>query len=64
MAQAVKNCVNRADIPLEEALRMASLYPARVLGLDQVFGQIEAGFAASFVALNPNGDLVSVFEPF
>lgn len=63
MAQAVKNCVNRAGIPLEEALRMASLYPARVLGLDQVFGQIEAGFVASFVVLNQNGDLVSVFEP-
>lgn len=63
MVQAVKNCVNDAGIPLEEALRMASLYPARVLGLDQVFGQIEAGFVASFVVLNQNGDLVSVFEP-
>ncbi len=52
MAKGVKNCVEKCDIPLEEALRMASLYPAKVLGLDDTIGKIEIGFKENFVALN------------
>ena len=63
MIQAMRNCIEHAGIPLEEALRMASLYPARVLGLERQYGRIEAGFTASFVVLNQQADLVSVFEP-
>ena len=35
MIQAVRNGVEKVGIPLPEALRMASLYPARVMGLDK-----------------------------
>ena len=52
MLQAVKNCVEKVGIPLEEALRMASLYPARVVGLDKHLGKIEVGFKADFIILD------------
>lgn len=32
LLEAVKNCAQQANIPLDESLRMASTYPARVIG--------------------------------
>ncbi len=52
MAKGVKNCAEKCEIPLEEALRMASLYPAKVLGIDDTIGKIEKGFRDNFVFLN------------
>ena len=52
MIKAVKNCVDKCNISLEEALRMASLYPARVLNLENKTGKIEPGFQADLVLLN------------
>lgn len=48
MEKAVNNLVNYCGIEIEEAIRMCSLYPAMVLGLDQQFGKIEKGFQAVF----------------
>jgi N-acetylglucosamine-6-phosphate deacetylase len=62
MIQAVRNCVYHVGIPLEEALRMASLYPAQIIGLDREFGRIEPGFAENFVVINDQGSLVSVIH--
>ena len=62
MIQAVRNCVHHVGIPLEEALRMASLYPAQIIGLDRELGRIEPGFAENFVVLNDQGSLVSVIH--
>ncbi|WP_162303600.1 N-acetylglucosamine-6-phosphate deacetylase [Hymenobacter sediminis] len=45
---AVRNCVEQVGLPLAEALRMASLYPARVLGLDDQLGLLETGYTADF----------------
>jgi N-acetylglucosamine-6-phosphate deacetylase len=61
MLKAVKNCIQHVNIPMEEALRMASLYPAQVIGLDKVLGRLEKGFRASFVRLNSQLDLIGVF---
>lgn len=52
MMQAVKNVVQHAGIPLEEALRMASTYPAQLLKAPVPLGKIEAGYAAEFVVFN------------
>ena len=52
MARAVRNCVARIGIPLDEALRMAATYPAEYLQLDGTLGKIEAGFDASLVWLD------------
>ncbi|MBO0357472.1 N-acetylglucosamine-6-phosphate deacetylase [Hymenobacter sp. BT186] len=45
---AVRNCVQHVGLPLPEALRMASLYPARVLGLAHELGALAPGYQADF----------------
>ena len=52
MLQAVRNCVEKVGISLTEALRMASLYPARIMGLDHQLGKIKPGFKENFVILD------------
>ena len=59
MIKAVRNCVDKCNISLEEALRMASLYPAKVLLLDNKTGKIEVGFKADFVLLNEELEVIS-----
>jgi N-acetylglucosamine-6-phosphate deacetylase len=49
MMECVKNGVNHVGIVLEEALRMASLYPAKLLKDDLRIGSIKKGYKASFV---------------
>jgi N-acetylglucosamine-6-phosphate deacetylase len=51
MIEAIQNCVQQAGIPLEEALRMATVYPAEVANLAHL-GSIEVGKRACFVELN------------
>lgn len=46
LLKAVKNCVEHAAIPLDEALRMASTYPAQVMKLADR-GKIEPGLKAN-----------------
>jgi N-acetylglucosamine-6-phosphate deacetylase len=58
MMKAVKNCVEKCDITLEEALRMASLYPAKVLGIDNRTGKLESGYSADLVLINENLEAV------
>ena len=52
MLQAVKNGVEKVGIPLPEALRMASLYPASLMGLQKKSGSIEAGAKADLILLD------------
>ncbi|MGN6490400.1 MAG: N-acetylglucosamine-6-phosphate deacetylase [Agriterribacter sp.] len=52
MMQSVKNVITHTDIALEEALRMASTYPASLLKQRVPFGKIEAGYAADFVVFD------------
>ncbi|RZK34011.1 MAG: hypothetical protein EOO61_14300, partial [Hymenobacter sp.] len=46
MQQAVINAVQHCGIAKDEALRMASLYPARVIGMENQFGRIAPGHPA------------------
>ena len=55
MVDAVRNSVEMLGVPLEEAARMASTYPADFLGLGATHGRIEAGFRADFTVVD--GDL-------
>jgi len=52
MASAVRNTVNLLAQPVEEALRMASLYPAKFIGLAHERGRIAAGYRADLVLLD------------
>jgi len=49
MASCVRNAVSMLGLPLPEAVRMASLYPAQFLGLASEVGRIAAGYRANFV---------------
>jgi len=52
MASAVRNSVDLLDLPLEEAARMASTWPAEFLGLGHELGRIAPGYRARMVALD------------
>jgi N-acetylglucosamine-6-phosphate deacetylase len=62
MIKAVNNCVDSAGISLEESLRMASLYPAAVAGLQNQFGKIEKGLKADFVLLSNDKKVKQVYR--
>ena len=52
MASAVRNTVELLGLPLEEACRMASRYPAEFLGLGDELGRIAPGYRADLVLLD------------
>lgn len=60
MMKAVKNCVEHVGIDIEEALRMGSLYPAKVLGIDNKTGLIERNYEASFVVFDNEMNVIDV----
>ena len=59
MLKAVQNCVEKVGISLEESLRMAALYPAKVIGLDHQLGRIEVDFTADFVVFDKAFQIVA-----
>lgn len=58
MAAAVRNAVTLLDLPLEEAIVMATSSPAAFLGLEKTHGQIAAGMRADIVAVNEDMTVV------
>ncbi len=50
MIDAVRNSVEYVGIPLDEALRMATLYPAQALGVSDRLGTLQVGKAANLTA--------------
>lgn len=62
MNRAVYNCVHHVGIALDEALRMATLYPARALGMDHEYGKIAPGYWADMVVLNDEQTVHNVFK--
>jgi N-acetylglucosamine-6-phosphate deacetylase len=50
-----------AGVPLPEAVRMASLTPARILGLDADIGSLEVGKSADFVVLDAELNVRQVY---
>ena len=52
MAQAVRNCIGLLGLPRDEALRMASLYPAQFLGMSDRRGRLGSGYLADMVLLD------------
>lgn len=52
MIDAVRNAIGMLGVPLDEAVRMASTYPAEFLGLGATHGRIEAGYRADFTVID------------
>ncbi|TVP69565.1 MAG: N-acetylglucosamine-6-phosphate deacetylase [Leptolyngbya sp. LCM1.Bin17] len=54
LMEAVKNCVTQVGLPLGEALRMATLYPARAIRVDDQLGLLSPGYQANVTLFDPN----------
>ena len=63
MGRVVQTAVHQAGIPLWDAVRMASLTPARMMGLDEEIGSISPGKRADLLLLDRNLAVGSVFLP-
>jgi N-acetylglucosamine-6-phosphate deacetylase len=53
--------MHTASVPLPEAVRMASLTPARILGIDAEVGSLEVGKRADFVVLDAELNVKQVY---
>jgi N-acetylglucosamine-6-phosphate deacetylase len=61
MASAVRNAVNLAKLPLDDALRAASLTPATFLGLEHERGALTGGARADMVALTEGLEVIGTW---
>ncbi|WP_102340993.1 N-acetylglucosamine-6-phosphate deacetylase [Vibrio cyclitrophicus] len=52
MIEAVQNSVEHAGIALDEALRMATLYPAQAIGVESKLGRIKKGMVANLAVFD------------
>lgn len=52
MDAGVRNLVKYCDITLEEAVRMATLYPAKAVNIDNEYGKLQPGCFADIVFLD------------
>ncbi len=50
MIEGVRNLVEHCGIALDEVLRMATLYPARAIGIDKQLGSLAPGMVANLTA--------------
>jgi len=62
MNKAVRNLVNRVGIQLSEALRMCSLYPARVMNMSDEVGIIREGHLAKMAVLDNDMNVVRLID--
>ncbi len=61
LGDAVRYCHRELALPLSECLRMASLYPAQFLGLEQTVGRIAKGCRANLVQLGDQLDILGTW---
>jgi len=55
---AVRNAMEFAQLSFQDSLRMATLNPARVLGLEHRKGVLQAGADADIVVFSPSGEVM------
>lgn len=61
LLDGIKSLIFKVGIPITEAVRMASLGPVRLLGLDLRTGSLEKGKEATFLRLDPNWNIKEVW---
>lgn len=59
--RAVKNMIELVDVPVWEAVQMATINPARQLGIDKITGSIEVGKNADLVIFDEEINIQTVF---
>lgn len=58
MLAAVKNTIEKVGIDIDEAIRMASVYPAAMMGISNTLGKIKPGYNASMILIDENFNLL------
>lgn len=61
MNTAVLNTMRFANVSWQDAIKMASLNPAKAIGLDDTYGYIKPGYKANLVELNQRFQVVSTW---
>ena len=62
MIEAITNCVHHVGIPLDEALRMATLYPAKAIQLDHQMGRLAPNYSANLAIFDNALNVVAVVD--
>lgn len=62
MREAIAHCVRQVGIDLAEALRMATLYPARAIGVEAELGWLGEGAIANLAILSHTLELQAVID--
>ncbi|SMG46762.1 N-acetylglucosamine-6-phosphate deacetylase [Sphingobacterium psychroaquaticum] len=60
MLQAIRNCVEKVHIPMDEAIRMATQYPAELIGRSDI-GNLNVGSLANILVFNADYEVQSVY---
>lgn len=61
MISAVRFMIGTVGLDISEALRMASLYPAQAIGIDDRFGRLAASGRADFIHLSDELDVLATW---
>ncbi|GAB6262881.1 N-acetylglucosamine-6-phosphate deacetylase [Photobacterium sp. R1] len=62
MIEGIRNLIQHVGLSKEEALRMASLYPAKALGLETQYGRVQAGYKANLALLSDDLEVRSAIQ--
>jgi N-acetylglucosamine-6-phosphate deacetylase len=62
LIEAVANSVHHLGLPVDEALRMASLYPAQAIGVEDRLGQIAPGYIANLAIFNDQFQILGMVD--
>ena len=60
--RAIRVAVEQGEIPLRDAVEMATLTPARILGVDDRKGRVAPGCTADLVVLDERLEVARVFR--
>ena len=60
MNVGVRNLVEHVKLPIDEALRMATSYPAKAIAVDDRYGYIKDNYIADLVVLSDNFEVLGI----
>lgn len=62
MDKSINNLIEYVGLSREEALRMATLYPAKAINIDHEYGRIALGYKANITLLNAANEVQAVYQ--
>ncbi len=60
--EAIKNLQEETELPIEKIIAMATIIPAKFMGIDNLFGSIEPGKIADIVIADNNFNIYKVYK--